>query len=96
MAETLEMEEIIDRVAEHEGWEQEGAWLTKAFEFEDFSAAIDFVDDVAAVAEELDHHPHIVVRDHDEVVLSITSHDAGGLTETDFTFVDRVEALRSG
>ncbi|MDY6766284.1 MAG: 4a-hydroxytetrahydrobiopterin dehydratase [Candidatus Nanohaloarchaea archaeon] len=94
MAETLDMEDIIDRVAEYEGWEQEGAWLTKLFEFDDFVDAISFVNEVADVAEDLNHHPQISVQNYSDVVLSITSHEAGGITEKDFEFVDRVEALR--
>lgn len=93
MAETLEMEEIIDRIADYEGWVQEGAWLIKQFQFDDFSDAIEFVDDVAAVADDLDHHPNISVQNYSEVVLSITSHEAGGITEKDFEFVERVQEL---
>ncbi len=89
------MEAIIDRVAEYEGWTQEGPWLSKGFEFDDFAEAIAFVNDVADVAEDLDHHPDIVVRNYNEVALSITTHDAGGITENDFEFVDRVEQLLS-
>lgn len=93
MAEQLDMEEIIDRVAEYEGWTQEGVWLSKGFEFEDFSAAMDFLNDVADIAEELNHHPDIVLRNYNQVVLSITTHDAGGITERDFAFIDRVEEM---
>ncbi|MDY6766451.1 MAG: 4a-hydroxytetrahydrobiopterin dehydratase [Candidatus Nanohaloarchaea archaeon] len=93
MAERLDMEEIIDRIGEYEGWEQEGAWLRKRYEFDDFAAAVAFVDEVAEVAEDLGHHPDITVQNYNEVVLSITSHEEGGITETDFAFVDRVESL---
>ncbi|MDY6768950.1 MAG: 4a-hydroxytetrahydrobiopterin dehydratase [Candidatus Nanohaloarchaea archaeon] len=93
MADTLDMEEVIDRIAEYEGWEQDGPWLSKRFEFDGFGDAIEFVNDVAEIAEELNHHPDIVVQNYNQVVLSITTHDAGGITEKDFAFVDEVEGL---
>lgn len=93
MSEQLDMEEIIDRIAEYEGWEQDGPWLVKQYEFEDFTAAMDFVNDVADVAEDLNHHPDISIQNYDQVVLAITTHEAGGITGQDFDFVDRVEAL---
>ncbi|MFB6166887.1 MAG: 4a-hydroxytetrahydrobiopterin dehydratase [Candidatus Nanohaloarchaea archaeon] len=94
MAGTLGAEEILDRLSDYEGWEEDGRWLVKQFEFEDFREAVDFVEDVAEAAEDLAHHPDIGVRNYNEVVLSITSHEEGGITEKDFEFVDRVEELR--
>ncbi|MFB6295043.1 MAG: 4a-hydroxytetrahydrobiopterin dehydratase [Candidatus Nanohaloarchaea archaeon] len=93
MAEQLDLEDIIDRIAEYEGWEQDGAWLVKRFEFDDFAAAIDFVNEVADAAEDLNHHPDITVQNYDEVILAVTTHEAGGITDKDFDFVDRVEQL---
>lgn len=91
--ERLELEEVIDRLAEYEGWEQEGGMLGKRFDFEDFSAAIDFVNEVADIAEDLDHHPDIHVQNYDTVLLNVTSHDAGGITDRDFELVGRVEDI---
>lgn len=93
MVETLSPEALMERLEAYEGWSQQGGMLVKAYEFEDFSAAMDFVNQVAEVAEELNHHPDIVVQNYNEVMLSVTTHEANGITEQDLTFVDRVEAL---
>jgi 4a-hydroxytetrahydrobiopterin dehydratase len=46
---------------------------------------------VADVAESLDHHPDIAIE-YTKVTLRVTTHDAGGLTENDFTLAGRIEA----
>ncbi len=93
MAATLDQEDIIDRIAEYEGWEQQGALLMKRYEFDDFAAALDFVNRVGEAAEELQHHPDIMLQNYNEVVLRVTTHDADGLTDKDFSLVDRVEQV---
>lgn len=90
----LEIDEIIERIAEYEGWEQDGPRLLKLFEFDDFEAAVEFVNEIAVIAEGLNHHPDITVQNYNEVVLSVTTHDAGGITGKDFEFVDHVEKIR--
>lgn len=91
MAEKLDQEDIIDRLAEYEGWQQQGPWLRKRFEFDDFEEALSFVNDVGGIAEELNHHPDITIQNYNEVALNITTHDVNGITENDFDFIDRVE-----
>lgn len=93
MVEKLSGEALMERLEAYEGWSQQGAMLMKAYEFEDFSEAMDFVNRVADVAEELNHHPDITLQNYNEVLLAVTTHEANGITEQDLTFVDRVEAL---
>lgn len=91
MAEKLDVKEVADRIAEYEGWTQQGPWLTKQYEFEDFQEALAFVNTVGDIAEDMNHHPDITIQNYNQVVLNITTHDAKGITETDFDFVDAVE-----
>ena len=84
-------EEIAARMPEAPGWQREGEWLWREFRFETFRQAIDFVNRVADVAESLDHHPDIAIE-YTKVTLRVTTHDAGGLTENDFTLAGRIEA----
>jgi len=53
------------------------------FEFDDFTDAIDFVNSVAEVAEEEEHHPDIDIR-FNKVRLVLSTHSKGGLTDLDF------------
>ena len=84
-------EEIAARLAETPGWQREAEWLWREFRFETFRQAIEFVNRVADVAESLDHHPDIAIE-YTKVTLRVTTHDAGGLTENDFTLAGRIEA----
>ncbi len=73
-------------------WEIDGENLTRTFEFDEFMEAIDFVNSVAEIAEEALHHPDIDIR-FNTVTLTLTTHDLGGLTKSDFDVAARVDNL---
>jgi 4a-hydroxytetrahydrobiopterin dehydratase len=67
--------------------------IFKEYRFPDFVTAMAFVDRLAGVAEELAHHPDILIR-YNRVRLSVLTHDAGnGLTEIDFKLAAEANAL---
>jgi len=74
------------------GWIREDRVISRTFEFPDFPQAMKFVNAVAALAEQAQHHPDIDVR-WNKVVLALTTHDAGGLTEKDFALARACNAL---
>jgi 4a-hydroxytetrahydrobiopterin dehydratase len=75
-----------------EGWaEVEGA-LERVFRFDGFAEAIAFVDRVAELAEEANHHPDIDVR-FSHVTLRWWTHSAGAITERDHELAARSAAL---
>jgi 4a-hydroxytetrahydrobiopterin dehydratase len=85
-----------EKIAEHlEGsaWSREQDEIVREWEFKDFAGAIRFVNRVAEVAEEANHHPDITVHSWNKVRLSLSNHSAGGLTEVDFTMAQRFDAL---
>ncbi|MEM6835557.1 MAG: 4a-hydroxytetrahydrobiopterin dehydratase [Cyanobacteria bacterium P01_C01_bin.120] len=73
-------------------WTTNGTTLFYEATFEDFVAAIAFVNSLVEPAEALDHHPDITIR-YNQVTLAITTHDAGGLTELDFELATRIAHL---
>ena len=73
-------------------WRREGQIITRTFEFADFVAAMKFVNAVAEIAEAAQHHPDVDIR-WNKVTLALTTHDAGGLTEKDFTLAGRCDKL---
>ena len=87
----LSDEEVAARLGSVPGWERAGDRLRRVYTFPTFPAAIAFVNRVAEVAESLDHHPDITIE-YTRVTLSVTTHDAGGLTENDFTLASRIVA----
>ncbi len=79
----LTEDEIRKRLAEVPGWEVAGGKLHRSFAFKDFVGAFGFMTRLALVAESMNHHPewHNV---YNRVVVDLSTHDAGGITELDF------------
>ena len=92
MAELLSEDEITSRL-DGSQWDREGDEIVRNWEFEDFSQAIEFVNRVASAAEEANHHPDILIHGWNQVRLSLTNHEAGGLTEADFKMANRFDEL---
>jgi 4a-hydroxytetrahydrobiopterin dehydratase len=84
--------EISDRLKGLKGWTHEGKFITKAFEFDRFMGGIDFLNQVAAVAEKEEHHPDINVR-YTTITLSVQTHSEGGVTEWDLDLAKAIEKM---
>jgi len=79
------------RIAEDlPGWSGGDDFITKVFQFKDFAAAFGFMSEIAIVAEAMDHHPQWY-NVYNRVDVTLTTHDAGGLTEKDVTLAKRME-----
>jgi 4a-hydroxytetrahydrobiopterin dehydratase len=92
MSDLLEADDLTAALKKCPEWEYEKNALTRTLEFEEFNEAIDFVNDLAEIAEEAQHHPEITIR-HTRVGLKLTTHDAGGVTELDIELAQRVDNL---
>jgi len=73
-------------------WRRRGVVIARTYEFKDFPAAIRFVNAVARLAEKAGHHPDIDIR-WNQVTLTLTTHDEGGLTEKDFDLAKKFDRL---
>jgi 4a-hydroxytetrahydrobiopterin dehydratase len=82
--------EIAERLTRLPDWERQGDEIRRTFSFADFEAAMAFVNRVADLAEAMDHHPDIDIR-YSKVTLTLSTHDAGGLTARDFDLAGRVQ-----
>lgn len=74
------------------GWRLEGGSIRKEFTFTGFRAAIGFIDRLAEVAIAARHHPDLE-NHYNRVVVSLTSHDAGGVTSADLALARGIEAV---
>ncbi len=92
MADLLTDEEIAARLESSE-WKREGEQIVRDWKFDDFAAAIAFVNRVAEAAEAANHHPDIIVHGWNKVRLTVTNHSAGGLTDADFALARTVDGL---
>lgn len=87
---TLSDVEVQERLQQLTGWELAGRAIRKLYRFPSFERAMAFVNRVAALAEELNHHPDFLIQ-YDKVTLTLSSHDAGGLTARDFRLATRID-----
>lgn len=73
-------------------WNEKDNTLTKTFEFSSYFDGIDFVNEVANLSEQENHHPDITVG-YCKVTISLTTHDAGSLTEKDYKLAKLIDDL---
>jgi 4a-hydroxytetrahydrobiopterin dehydratase len=73
-------------------WRHFGDGLHKEFTFRGFRAAIAFIDRVAEKAVEAGHHPDIE-NHYNRVVLSLSTHEEGGVTEKDVVLATAIESV---
>ena len=89
----LQPDEIARRHTDVPGWRLGPKTLSLTVALPSFPDAIDFVNEVARLAEVADHHPDIDIR-HRTVTLVLTTHSAGGLTEADFALANHIDELQ--
>jgi len=88
----LSDERIEERLVRLEGWRRRGEAIEREFDRGDFAGSIEFVNGIAPIAEEMNHHPDLAVS-WSKVTVSLSTHSEGGLTESDFQLAEKIEAL---
>jgi 4a-hydroxytetrahydrobiopterin dehydratase len=92
---TLTRAEVSSSLLTRPDWKIDHGELVRTFKFETFRDAVAFVNKVASIAEEANHHPDIDIR-YNQVRLALISHDAGGLTAKDFALAAGADRLVNG
>ena len=77
------------------GWSRKGDVLVKTFAWTTFAAGIDFVNRVAKAADAMNHHPDIDIR-YTKITCSLSTHDAGGITQKDLELAGEIEEAGKG
>ena len=90
----LSAEELRSRLRVLAGWESVDNRLTKTFSFANYYETMAFVNAIAYIAHRQDHHPDLSVH-YNRVVVSYSTHDAGGVTLNDCICAAKVEALKA-
>jgi len=88
----LSDEQIQEHLRALSGWRLEQEKLHRELSFPNFVRAFGFMTQVALVAERMNHHPewsNVYAR----VVIDLTTHDVGGISELDFELARHIEAL---
>ena len=89
---SLTQTEIDSKIEAIPQWQQQGQTLTRTFKFKNFVKAIAFVNRLVEPAEAAGHHPDIEIS-YNKVTISLTTHDAGGLTQMDFDLAQTISQL---
>ncbi|MGJ8723129.1 MAG: 4a-hydroxytetrahydrobiopterin dehydratase [Roseibacillus sp.] len=94
MSDVIKGEALEQSLKKCPEWEvnEDGKEIFRTIEFEEFTEAIDCVNDIAEMAEEAQHHPDFDIR-FSRVTLRLTTHDAGGVTPADIEMAGRIDNL---
>lgn len=91
---TLAEDELDRRLQALPEWRREdGSAIARELRFEDFAAAIAFVNRVAEAAEAANHHPDILVHGWNRVRLTLSTHSQGGVTDADLALAGQIDTL---
>jgi 4a-hydroxytetrahydrobiopterin dehydratase len=91
-SEKLSPSMIEDKLLALKGWKLSDEKLQRQWVFDNFIEAFGFMSRVALLAEAMDHHPEWS-NVYNRVEINLTTHDAGGISQRDFTLADRINAL---
>jgi len=83
---------LKEMVNESKDWGDSKQKLEKTFKFKDFNESIEFVNKVAKIAEQQNHHPDIDIK-YNKVKISITDHEKGGVSEKCHKFVKSIDDM---
>lgn len=85
-------EEIAQGLEIHPEWVELSGNIQRTFGFDDFVASMKFVNQIAEYAERVQHHPDILIR-YNKVTLTVSTHDASGITHKDFDLAKYADDL---
>ncbi len=88
----LNEQKIAVQLKKLKGWTVKDSKLHRVFEFRDFSQAFGFMTQVALAAETMGHHPDWS-NAWNKVVVELTTHSAGGLTQNDFDLAAKIQQI---
>lgn len=89
----LNNKEINDKLKGLKGWNFSDSQIGKEFKFKDFKAALDFVNRIGKAADEMNHHPDILLHSWNKVRITVSTHSEGGVTDKDFQLAEKIEGL---
>ncbi|MGP1374418.1 MAG: 4a-hydroxytetrahydrobiopterin dehydratase [Almyronema sp.] len=93
MTTVLTEAQVQEKAAKLQNWIIEGKTIKTVRTFSDFVEAINFINKLVEPAESACHHPDLAIS-YNQVTITLTSHDAGGLTEKDFEMADLISQLK--
>jgi 4a-hydroxytetrahydrobiopterin dehydratase len=84
--------ELDEKVKAMKGWELKNGKLEKSFRFSNFVEAFGFMTRIALEAEKINHHPEWS-NVYNTVIIRLSTHDAGGITDFDIKLANIIDTL---
>jgi 4a-hydroxytetrahydrobiopterin dehydratase len=88
----LSKQEIAVGMRKLDGWRLVKGNLHRMFEFKDFTQAFGFMKRVALAADRMNHHPDWS-NAYNKVMIDLSTHSAGGITENDFELASKIQKI---
>ncbi|BFI76318.1 4a-hydroxytetrahydrobiopterin dehydratase [Sulfurisphaera ohwakuensis] len=88
----LTEKEISEELNKMKGWSLKGNVIEKTFLFHDFKEAVNFLNKVQPIADSMNHHPDVCIY-YNKVIVQLTTHDAGGITDLDVELAKKIDEL---
>ena len=85
--------EVREQLKHLQGWRLADKSIQRKFKFKNFVQAVQFVNKLVPIAEKMQHHPDLQIKNYNEVIVSSTTHDAGGLTKWDFQLANKINKI---
>ncbi|MCX7712332.1 MAG: 4a-hydroxytetrahydrobiopterin dehydratase [Chthoniobacterales bacterium] len=93
----IDWEQVQQNLLNIPGWQAEKSpspHLTRTFTFKNFVESLSFTNEVGNLAEQVNHHPDILIR-WNKVTLFLSTHSAKGITQLDFDLASKINSLFS-
>jgi len=92
MAQLIPEDDIPDALKRVPDWDSVDKAIQREVEFEDYMSGVEFVNEVAELAEEANHHPDLTLS-WCRVTISLSTHSKGGVTNLDIDMGRRIDSL---
>jgi len=92
MTQTLDAAAVKNRLESLDNWSEMNGAIQRTYQFKDFVESMAFVNKVADFAEAAQHHPDVLIR-YNKVTLTLSTHDAGGITDKDFDLAAKADSI---
>lgn len=74
-------------------WKETNHGIERVFTFRNFLKAVDFVNDVAKIAEAANHHPDILIHSYKQVKITLFTHDENAITTKDYNLAKQIDEI---
>jgi len=91
----LSKNETKKRLKKLQHWSLRNGSLFRFLTLKDFKSAVELLNKILPLAEKMSHHPDVEIKNYNEMIIKLRTHDIGGISEYDFKLAKEIEKLIS-